>query len=752
LNKHLIRRLLLLGALLGMQACGGGSGNGPTGPGGRPPPPPPPPAPPPGQPTVLTTAGMATNGAGYRLRILNLAGHGLEWDAGRGLVFASLTNASVVRPGEIVALDPVQARIVHAVRPDVAATRLRLSGGGGYLYASHPGNGTIVRYLPGTLDPDNTIRLGFTIQPGGSPLYANDLAPHPREPRTLAIALADPEIHPKMRGPVVYDDDVPRPLTGQTHSTWGVAWNADGSRLYGFTEEQSPSSVIRFSVDQDGLTAETGWTRGLQNSASALNLVGEYLHSNVGEVLREHDMHRAGEYTTPWSCLFALPEEGATMMFALCGADDDDEVETALVVHAFNAETFQRIGKATIRGLNRFTSGFLLGFTRWGESGLAFVTPGNQLVLIDGQFVTSMTQETRPAPVVETRAVNAQSSSGKAFTYREVALDANDMVYDRSRGRIYLSSPGRAEYAPQAILSLDPVTGLFDGPRPVGSEPNTLILAGEGEYLYVGTDGSSSVARVRLDTWQRDATLELGRESSGRAHLARQIFPAPGAPRTVVVARTTAGGLQGITTPGNGFVVFDDALQRPRSGGDTMFENGPRTTVVQWGSDANTIYGGNTETSNNFYSRYLVDEDGPLFQFMYGAIAAHNFVYRNGRFHESHGRVLDADSGVTLLEAPRSYTSFYGGFYIEESLNRAYFVEQIRGSTRQSYRVHIHQLDTMTLLDSIRMDAAPRGDNGQSPVRLIRWGEDGVAVLVGHFRAGNSHLLLAHGPAVLANN
>lgn len=220
----------------------------------------------------------------------------------------------------------------------------------------------------------------------------------------------------------------------------------------------------------------------------------------------------------------------------------------------------------------------------------------------------------------------------------------------------------------------------------------------------------------------------------------------------MVVARTTAGGLQGIATPGNGVVVFDDSLQRPRSGGDTEFQNGPRTTVVQWGPDAQTIYGGNTETSDNWYSRYLVDEQGPLFQSMYGAIAAHDFVYRNGRFYESHGRVLDADSGIQLLQAPRSYTSSYGGFYIEESRNRAYFVDQIRGSTAQSYRAHIHQLDTMTLLDSIHMDAAPRWDGGQRPVRLIRWGEDGVAVLVGHFRAGNGHLLLAHGQAVLGPN
>lgn len=304
------------------------------------------------------------------------------------------------------------------------ATRLRLSSGGGYLYASHPGNGTVVRYLPGTLGTDNTIRLGVTTQPGGSPLYANDLAPHPKEPRTLAIALADPEIHPTMRGPVVFDDDVPRPLTGRGHSIWGVAWNADGSRLYGFTLETSPSSVIRYALDQGGLTAEAGWTRGLQNRASALNQVGEYLHSNTGEVLREHDMHRAGEYITPWPCLFAVPEKDAAKVFALCGAEDDDEVETALVVHAFNA----------------------------------------------------------------------RSSSGEAFTYREVALDANDMVYDRSRGRIYLSSPGRAEYAPQAILSLDPVTGLFDAPRPIGSEPNTLILAGEDEYLYAG--------RMALPPWR----------------------------------------------------------------------------------------------------------------------------------------------------------------------------------------------------------------------------------------------------------
>jgi hypothetical protein len=260
--------------------------------------------------------------------------------------------------------------------------------------------------------------------------------------------------------------------------------------------------------------------------------------------------------------------------------------------------------------------------------------------------------------------------------------------------------------------------------------------------LDVGTDGSSAVQRIRLDTWRVDATLELGRGPLA-PHYARQILAAPGSPRTVGVARSYPFAL--FSPSSTGIVVFDDAVQRLRVAGD--LDNGPLSTIIQWGANAGTIYGANTETSDAQYSRYVVDQAGPLFDSeLYGAVSAKRFAYLNGRFYESNGQVLDSSTGSVLQPSPLDFDT--GPIAIDQARNRVYFVNQIRLGDTPRYEIHVVTLSTMQRRDILDLRPSPREDRLQTPFQLARWGMDGLALLIEHDRPGIAHVLLIDGPAV----
>jgi hypothetical protein len=733
--------------VLPLVSCGGGGGGGGDGGGTTPPPPPP-------EVTVTKQTGTASNGAAFTARILNIDVEDLQWDAPHAALYASVTAQSDVRPRSIIALDPAAATITKSVSLANEASVLRMSENAQFLYASLPDAGTVVRYTLPDLQSDVTLTLGVSPT-NGTPLYAQDMDVHPTQPRTLAVAIADRFTNPHMRGPVVFDDATMRAPVTTRWETSAIEWNAGGTGLSGYTNDGLGLQMFTFDVDNAGVYIRDGWGRGVTVPSRTMALVGDRYYLTSGEVLRASDLLRAGMYVTPYDCLFAEPEPGDALIFALCGSEAHPATE--LIVHAFNVQTLQPVATATINRLQTFTAEYLTSIVRHGTNGLAFMTPGKQLVLLEGDFLTSTTAEQRSAPEIQTITTTGVSQSGAAFTLREVNVDAYDVIFDRVRKRLYFSMPGHAQYGANSITVLDPQTGVFEASHVIGSEPDALALTDGGDYLYVGTDGSSAVRRIRLDTWRIDATLDLGRTQVGPL-FAREIAVAPSAVKTVAIGRSLPlDPYYGLSTPARGIVVFDDATQRPRAGGtgDVDEPNGPLSSEMQWGADAGTIYGANTQDSSRQYSRYTVPADGPLFDAECISITAKRFAYLNGRFYESGGVVRDATTCAELQSSPLDFSDSEL-IEIDEPNNSAYFVKKVRpGSTTPRYEIYIVTLDTMTLRDVLDLRPGPREDHLLPPIQLVRWGDDGLALLIGydhpdvlHDRSGAAHLLLVNSPAI----
>jgi sugar lactone lactonase YvrE len=173
------------------------------------------------------------------------------------------------------------------------------------------------------------------------------------------------------------------------------------------------------------------------------------------------------------------------------------------------------------------------------------------------------------------------SSAAMALEIRQVAVTANDIVYDKVSGKLYASVPGNAVAYPNSIAVINVETGTVEAAVWVGSEPNRLAVSGDGQYLYVGLDGAASVRRVHLPTLTPGLQFGIpGGEPSG-PNVALNIAVMPGSPQTVAVVRQPIN-----SSATNGIAIYDDGVQRPVA---TTEVYGP--TTLAFGADGTALYG-----------------------------------------------------------------------------------------------------------------------------------------------------------------
>jgi hypothetical protein len=111
---------------------------------------------------------------------------------------------------------------------------------------------------------------------------------------------------------------------------------------------------------------------------------------------------------------------------------------------------------------------------------------------------------------VAVQAAEAEALPRLPLAYLEVDLDANDIVFDPVSGTLFASVGSAGGTYANSVVPIDPATGKLGEAIPVGLEPNKLALSGNGQYLYVGVDGESSVARVNIPLRIVDLRWHLG--------------------------------------------------------------------------------------------------------------------------------------------------------------------------------------------------------------------------------------------------
>jgi hypothetical protein len=324
------------------------------------------------------------------------------------------------------------------------------------------------------------------------------------------------------------------------------------------------------------------------------------------------------------------------------------------------------------------------------------------------------------ASTSNTMSVGVVSSAPSLSVVRTVTLTHTDLVYDSLRSVLYASVPSNAAQYANEIVRIDPATGAVTGELAVGSNPATLAITDDDQYLYVALLGAPTIVRVTLATLSKDIDIPLPADSSYGEKYANDIVPIPGAPRTIAVATV----LPSLLSPENGGTyLFDDATPRassiPRGVGSNRITRGPTPS---------RIYGYDNESSEFGFRSLVVAADG-----LHEETVNETLLASYGLDIEYDGGFVYSTNGVVISVPAMSRAGAIPviGYLRPDAANARVHFFNNNGPT-----IFTYHYSAFTSLGSFT-NAALQGHK-----KLVRWGTDGLAL------GGGATIVLVRGTLV----
>lgn len=181
-----------------------------------------------------------------------------------------------------------------------------------------------------------------------------------------------------------------------------------------------------------------------------------------------------------------------------------------------------------------------------------------------------------------------------------IDISTNDLVYDANTDRIYVSIPSENGSNGNSIGVINPTTNKLENTIFIGSEPTVLAIADNGEYIYCGFSGSSTIRRFKVASQTSGIQFSLGTDSSTGSYYAEDIEVMPNAPRTIAVSRKN----NGFSPRHEGVAIFDDAVMRKNTTSDHTGSNKIEFT------EQNSLIGYNNETTEFGIRKHTIENAG----------------------------------------------------------------------------------------------------------------------------------------------
>ena len=195
-----------------------------------------------------------------------------------------------------------------------------------------------------------------------------------------------------------------------------------------------------------------------------------------------------------------------------------------------------------------------------------------------------------------------QSGGGNPSTsFLELQLEHNALVYDSNRRVYYASVPGRVVGRGNSIATISADTGAVTYSLPVGSEPTALALDAGNSSLYVGLNGSGEVIRLSLPDLTELSRTRLPVDPFFGQLYAEMISVSPIAADVAAVSTFRSG----VSPRHGGVVLLRGGVLQPVKTQDHTGSN-----LIVFGSDGQTVYGYNNETTEFGLRRIDVLADG----------------------------------------------------------------------------------------------------------------------------------------------
>jgi len=292
----------------------------------------------------------------------------------------------------------------------------------------------------------------------------------------------------------------------------------------------------------------------------------------------------------------------------------------------------------------------------------------------------------------------------------------NDLVWNPQRQTLYVSVPAVNTASGNTILSVDPVIGPTNTPAFVGSEPAKLSLSGDGQFLYVGMNGSNSVQQMALPAITSAAVFHLGANDFSGPFYPLDMKVAPGSPHTLAVTR---GSFNNFPAAEGGIAIYDDSTVRPTLAPGFGTAGGNEYDDLEWGPDITTLFAAG---ENNFFS-FTVNQQGVTLNQSYQLVFP---VQATGIHFDSGTGLIYADTGQVLNPATGKTLNTIGasGLAIPDStLNRVYFLGQTLAQVgTANYTIESFNKTTLASVSSLVVENVVG-----VPTAFVRWGSSGLA-------------------------
>lgn len=232
-----------------------------------------------------------------------------------------------------------------------------------------------------------------------------------------------------------------------------------------------------------------------------------------------------------------------------------------------------------------------------------------------------------------------------AFSQLEVnsvEVTTNDLVYDSITDRIYVSIPSSNGSNGNSIGIIDPNNYMLENTVFIGSEPTVIAISDDGQYIYSGFSGSSTVRRFEIPTLTSGLQFSLGSDSPTGSFYVEDIEVMPGQSNTIAVSRRNIG----FTPKHEGVAIYDDGVMRPNTTPDHTGSN--RIEFIS----QNSLIGFNNETTEFGLRRMAVNNMGvDVLGVTQNVLSGfgENFSYYNNRIYATDGTVVDTTNSLFVI-------------------------------------------------------------------------------------------------------
>ncbi|MGO4516433.1 beta strand repeat-containing protein [Terriglobus sp. 2YAB30_2] len=397
--------------------------------------------------------------------------------------------------------------------------------------------------------------------------------------------------------------------------------------------------------------------------------------------------------------------------------------------------------KLTVNGAG-FSSGstVMLGSTALATT---FVSSSQLTATVPASSFASMGW----APVtVSTPAPGGGISSALPLTYFSVlTIGANHILYDPYSRQLMASvGSGSSSVAGNSIAAIQPDTASIGTPVSIGSQPTNMALSSDGQILYTILSGSQSIARYNMLTGQPDFTYTVPNSNFSGGIALRGVAVQPGTENTIA--------LDIASFTGNAIYDFDPVHKTAAIRGQA---SGPYSGSCLSFLDAANMLAFDTDTSGFSLDHYTVTSSGFVY-YNYSQYSESTlnhfgcFKLSGGLAFANGGGIADPSTKPATQIATLAGVSG-GGFSNSQALepdaplHRAFYPATSSSNSSTVTGIAVFDLNTYQSVATLPLNMATiEGSTSYSPVDIIRWGQDGIAVLT-----STGHIYLLRGAAIV---